>query len=213
MIEERKAKALVAGGFALFVTGLVVFVLLVIPASRSTQVAEAQEYEDEYMDDYMMDEMMPDMRPDEPEVEPVAPEDIVPPLERSRANPFAPRIAVDVTVDVPDVAPTRYGPDWSQLPIAERVAFVPPDIPTPPTPPAPVIPRAEDVGLRITSILWDATGQAMAAYEDDEGQTGQLRPGDRIRGMTVQEISRTGVKLEDTRTGEVQELRLRPRSE
>lgn len=219
MIEERKAKALFAGGVALFVTGLVVLMLFVVPAARHTQVAEAQEYEDEMYeeDDWMYDDpdMMPGTRPDEPDA-PVAitPDRIVPPLEPSRPNPFQPRIGVDVAVpEVLRIAPTRYGPDWSSLPIAERVAFVAPDIPTPPTPPPPVISRAVDPTLRITSILWDATGQALAAYEDEAGRTGQLRPGEQIEGLTVKEITRRGVTLEDPRTGEVQELELRPRTD
>ena len=219
MIEERKAKALFAGGVALFVTGLVVLMLFVMPAARHTQVADAQEYDEEFMEDEFMpggpEDMMPGMRPDEP-AEPVAvaPTEIVPPLEPSRPDPFRPRVAVDViAVADPRIdVPTSYGPDWSSLPIAERVAFVPPDIPTPPTPPTPVIPRAPEVTLRITSILWDATGQALAAYEDEEGRTGQLRPGDRIQGLMVREITRTGVTLEHPQTGEVQHIELRPRS-
>lgn len=224
MIEERKAKALFAGGVALFVTGLVVLMLFVMPAARHTQMAEAQDFDEPMMEDEWMpggpEDMMPGM-PGAPgvmeEAAPVAvaPDRIVPPLEPSRPNPFTPRIAVDVgVVEAARIAaPTSYGPDWSRLPIAERVAFVPPGpLPTPPTPPLPVIPRPTEATLRITSILWDATGQALAAYEDEEGRTGQLRPGDQIQGFTVTEITRSGVTLEHPRTGEVLRLEIRPRS-
>jgi hypothetical protein len=221
VIEERKAKALFAGGVALFVTGLVVLMLFVMPAGRQAPVAEAQEFEEPYMDDFgpngeFMDDGM-GMGEVDADV-PLTPARIVPPLEPSRPNPFAPRIGVDVGVSVTEAArvaaPTRYGPDWSRLPIAERVAFVPPGpLPTPPTPPLPVIPRPAEATIRITSILWDATGQALAAYEDDAGRTGQLRPGDQIQGFVVREITRTGVTLEHPRTGEVQRLEIRPRTE
>lgn len=220
MIEERKAKALFAGGVALFVTGLVVLMLFVVPAARHTPVAEAQEYDDEVIEEDWMpggpDEMMPGVDTGvEPEAVAVAPSRIVPPLERSRANPFQPRIGVDVGIAeaVGVVAPTSYGPDWSRLPIAERVAFVPPNIPTPPTPPVPAIPRPTEATIRITSILWDASGQALAAYEDAEGRSGQLRPGEQIQGMEVKEITRSAVTLEHPRTGEVQRLEIRPRGE
>ncbi|MGC9319876.1 MAG: hypothetical protein ACP5KN_17725, partial [Armatimonadota bacterium] len=43
MIGEQKAKVLLAGGVTLFVTGLVVLTLVVIPAAQRTQVAMAQE--------------------------------------------------------------------------------------------------------------------------------------------------------------------------
>ncbi|MGI5816675.1 MAG: hypothetical protein ACOX9R_01115 [Armatimonadota bacterium] len=224
MIEEQKAKALFAGGVALFVTGLVVLMLFVIPAARQTQVAMAQEDDmgpppEEFMDDMPPDMMEPGMGPGGPgaPAAPPAPQGMVaPPLEPSRPNPFAPRVGVAPEAAIAAIlAAPRYGPDWSQLPIAERVGFVTPDIPDAPTPPLPRIDRAPDAALRITSILWDATGQAIAAYEGPSGDTGELKPGDRApgTGMSVQEITRTGVTLENPRTGEVQRLELRPRTE
>ncbi|MFO8081961.1 MAG: hypothetical protein R6V07_16890 [Armatimonadota bacterium] len=224
MIEEQKAKALFAGGVALFVTGLVVLMLLVIPAARQTQVAMAQDDMEPPMDEGMEDEMMFDeeMPPGmggpgaAAPAEPPAPEGMVAdPLEPSRANPFAPRPGV-ATPDVAAVmAKPHYGPDWSQLPIAERVGFVAPEIPSAPTPPLPRIERAAGEDIRITSILWDASGGALAAYEGPEGQPGELRPGDRVPGtpMSVQEITRTGVTVENPQTGESQVLELRPRTE
>ncbi len=144
------------------------------------------------------------------------PGQILDPLEASRPNPFAPRssIAAAGAAAAAMVRP-HYGPDWSQLPIAERVAFVKPQIPPAPTPPLPRLQAAAEDQLRVTSVLWDASGQAIAAYEDPQGQRGELRPGDRVpgTGMTVREITRTGVVLENARTGESQELELRPRVE
>lgn len=221
MIEEQKAKALFAGGVALFVTGLVVLMLLVVPAARQTQVAMAQDdFEDPAMfeDEFMDDEFAPGMRPGPaaPEAAPVPEGMVAPPLEPSRPNPFAPRVTIGPEIVDPAVmVEPRYGPDWSQLPIAERVGFVRPDVPPAPTPPLPRIERAAEPDIRVTSILWDATGGALAAYEDAAGQTGELRPGDRVpgTGMTVQEITRTGVTIEHPRTGESQVLELRPRTE
>jgi hypothetical protein len=95
------------------------------------------------------------------------------------------------------------------------VGFITPDIPDAPTPPLPTIAEAPEAEIRVTSILWDASGQAIAAYEDAEGETSELKPGDRVpgTGMTVREITRSGVTLTNPRTGEVQELELRPRLE
>ncbi len=239
VIGEQKAKALFAGGIALFVTGLVVLMLFVIPAARHSQVAMAQE----------------DMMPPPPEGMP--PGDMPPPeggaypgpaggfpgpgeagmmpmaggaaaapaaaagvtvvgadpLEPSRPNPFAPRAATAVAEAAAALAATTYGPDWSRLPIAERVAFVAPEIPPAPTPPLPRLDEPPETEIRITSILWDASGQAQAAYEDEEGKTGVLKPGDRIQGYTVTQITRSGVILENPRTGERLSLELRPRTE
>jgi len=228
VIEEQKAKALFAGGVALFVTGLVVLMLFVIPAARHTQVAMAQDDMEpdavappEEMGDVPGEDMgmPPGMAGEMPGAAPAAaaPEGAVAdPLEPSRPNPFGPRVSVaGPEVAAAALAAPRYGPDWSQLPIAERIAFVTPDIPPAPTPPLPRIDRAPEEQIRITSILWDASGGAIAAYEDPQGKTGELRPGDRVpgTGLTVQEITRTGATLQDPRTGEVQQLELRPRAE
>ena len=58
-----------------------------------------------------------------------------------------------------------------------------------------------------------SSAQAIAAYEGPEGRSGQIKPGDRIEGYTVTEITRSGVTLQHPRTGEVQTLELRPRTE
>ncbi len=241
MIGEQKAKALFAGGIALFVTGLVVLMLFVIPAAQHSQVAVAQE------------ELPPEPPGAEPPPGEMAPGEMppgmempggagypgpgagmpgempagggggggvgagtvisgAPPLEPSRPNPFAPRSAAAVA-EAEAVAATTYGPDWSRLPIAERVAFVTPEIPPAPTPPLPPMQAPPEKQIRVTSILWDASGQAQAAYEDPEGETGVLRPGDRINGFTVTSISRRGVTLHNQGTGETQQLELRPRAE
>ncbi len=231
MIEEQKAKALFAGGVALFVTGLVVLMLFVIPAAQHTQVAMAQE--------------PPAGEGPPPGEEPGAPPGpgaeggpmgpgmegargggaaaggggrtgaVADPLEPSRPNPFLPAEGVGPAEVSKAVVTPHYGPDWSQLPIAERVGFVTPDIPDAPTPPTPRIEAPPEAEIRVTSILWDASGQAIAAYETPDGDTGELKPGDPApgTGMTVQQITRSGVTLENQRTGEELELDLRPRVE
>lgn len=228
VIGEHRAKALFAGGVALFVTGLVVLMLFVIPAARHSQVAMAQEPPAEPgmepappaepgMEPGALGPMGPGMGMPGGEMgaAPAAPAGMKAsePLEPSRPNPFAPRTATIVAAGPTVVAATTYGPDWSRLPLGERVAFVLPEIPPAPTPPLPSVGRVPEVGIRITSILWDASGGAQAAYEDEEGKTGTLRPGDRVQGFTVMEITRSGVVLEDQRTGERQQLELRPRAE
>jgi len=226
-MAEQKAKALMAGGVALFVTALVVLALFVIPAARHTQVAVAQ------------DEGAPPAGEEAPGYpgtggavpgaipgeemgmggeaggggQPAAPAGMTSePLEPSRPNPFEPRAAAGVAAAAAASGATRYGPDWSRLPIAESMAFVRTEIPAATPPPTPVVRGGEEAPLRITSILWDASGQAQAAYETDEGRSGVLKPGDRIQGNTVVEITRTGVTLRNERTGATQTLELRART-
>jgi len=244
---ERKAKALFAGGRALFVTGLVVLMLFVIPAAQHSQMAMAQGEppmeaapppmpeagggpggpmpggEPPLEEPGLVGDMsagpggMPGAMPGvgaAPGAGAATPGTVITgaePLEPSRPNPFAPRAAAAIAEAVA-VTGTTYGPDWSRLPIAERVAFVTPEIPPAPTPPLPPMQAPPESQIRITSILWDASGQAQAAYEDPEGKTGVLRPGDRINGFTVTQITRSGVVLENLRTGETQQLELRPRA-
>ncbi len=223
MIPEQKAKALVAGGVAVFVVGLVILLLLVVPAARQGQVASAQD-EEPPMEGQPMEggpgeeafgpgaEMG---APGAPEAGPVEPPPPGEPLEASRPNPFAPRAAaLGTSEEVRAAMAYRYGPNWDELPIAERVAFVRPEVPTPPVPPPPVIrPAVEDL-LRITSIMWGADGQALAAYEPPEGPPGVLKPGDRVPGgWLVTEIRRNGVTLRNAQSGEIQQLELRARSE
>ena len=222
MIPEQKAKAIVASGIAFFVMGLVILLLFVVPAIRHGHVASAQE--GEAGEGVPPEEGMP---PGEfaggdefgggggeaPSV--AAPVGIVSdPLEAYRPNPFAARLEAGGAVAAARMAGAmKYGPDWSKLPIAEHVAFVKPEVPAAPTPPAPVIrPRAEEL-LRITSIMWGAEGQALAAYETADGSTGVVKPGDRVQGWMVTQISRTGVTIRNLQSGETQELDLRSRPE
>lgn len=232
---EQKAKALVAGGVALFVTGLVIMALVVIPAARHTNMAMAQGAGPEQgmdgggggaaypgagegaggpgMDPGMVEPGMGMGGGGGAEVAAVVPAGPpVPPLEPSRSNPFSARAGGTTVSAAAASSATTYGPDWSRLPIAEHMAFVTPEIPSAPTPPAPRISAGGGEGLRITSIMWDANGQAQAAYETDEGRSGILKPGDRIQGNTVVEITRTGVTVENRRSGSSQTLELRSRS-
>ena len=229
---EQKAKALVAGGVALFVTGLVIMALVVIPAARHTNMAMAQGDTPEpgaegggggYPGPGEEAGGFPGEEPGMGDMEmggggaaavvaaaPVGPP--VPPLEPSRVNPFSTRAGGTAVSAAAASSATVYGPDWSRLPIAEHMAFVTPEIPSAPTPPAPRISAGGGEALRITSIMWDANGQAQAAYETDEGRSGVLKPGDRIEGNTVIEITRTGVTLEDRGSGSSQTLEIRSRS-
>lgn len=221
---EQNTKAMLAGGLALFVTGLVVLALFVVPAARHTQVAMAQDdAPPEAVDTGLAPEdggaapgAPPAMggAPAAGAPVPAAPAEVVEPLEPSRPNPFAPRAAASVVTAAAAVSTaTRYGPKWSDLPIGESVGFIRPEIPDAPTPPAPAISAVEAAPIRITSILWDASGQAQAAYETDEGRSGVLKPGDRIQGSTVVEITRSGVTLRNERSGGTQTLELRARSQ
>ncbi len=233
---EQKAKALVAGGVALFVTGLVIMALVVIPAARHTNVAMAQGVQGAAPDQggYPGPGEGPGGSPGPGGGGPGFPgEDMgmgmgggggaevaaavpagppVPPLEPSRSNPFSTRAGGTAVSALAASSSTTYGPDWSRLPIAEHMAFVTPEIPAAATPPTPRISAGGGEALRITSILWDANGQAQAAYETDEGRSGVLKPGDRIEGSTVVEITRTGVTLENRGSGSTQTLEIRSRS-
>ncbi len=228
MIPEQKAKALVAGGVAVFVVGLVILLLLVVPAARQGQVASAQD-EEQLMEEPPMEGQPMEGGPGEegfgpgaemgapgaPEAGPVEPPPPGEPLEASRPNPFAPRAAaLGTSEEVRAAMAYRYGPNWDELPIAERVAFVRPEVPTPPVPPPPPMrPAVEDL-LRITSIMWGADGQALAAYEPPDGPPGVLKPGDRVPGgWLVTEIRRNGVTLRNAQSGEIQQLELRARTE
>jgi hypothetical protein len=221
VIPEQKAKALVAGSVAVFVVGLVILLLLVIPAARRGQVASAQDAAEPAEAEI----------PEEPGAEagfegaPGGPPGAAPtpalvpipadrePLEAYRPNPFAPRAAAGgVGEEVRAARAFRYGPDWSDVPIGESTAFTLPVVPKPPTPLPPMIrPGAAEL-LRVTSIMWGADGQALAAYETPDGQTGVLKPGDRVQGWTVTEIRRNGVVLRSA-IGEIQQIELRARTE
>lgn len=223
VIPEQKAKALVAGSVAFFVVGLVILLLLVIPAARRGQVASAQGAEEPPG----ADAEMPEVPMAEPGVEgapggapaaaPTPAPVLIPadrePLEAHRPNPFAPRAAAGgVAEEVRAALAFRYGPDWSDVPIGESTAFTLPIVPEAPTPLPPMIrPGAADL-LRVTSIMWGADGQALAAYETPDGQTGVLKPGDRVQGWTVTEIRRNGVVLRSA-VGEIQQVELRARRE
>ena len=127
-----------------------------------------------------------------------------PPLELSRQNPFgAPGVAPGAPLKEFRTAKTKYGPDWSRLPITLRVGFVPPERPPhpPPAPSAEEIKRIEEgagAGFRISSILW-TQGSPLATYETPSGETGTVGPGEVVKGWRVVEIGRTYVILQNVR--------------
>lgn len=121
-------------------------------------------------------------------------------LEGSRANPFLPRGAVageDGTAGPP--FRTRYGANWSQLPITYRLGFVRPRVPAARevAPPQIVLPAADMV---VTSILWTQDGQAMAVYEAGS-KSGVVKPGDVVDTWQVVEIGRDYVVVADRESG------------
>jgi hypothetical protein len=108
------------------------------------------------------------------------------PLEPSRPNPFAP-------LDTPEpedryvTSSTKYGHDWSQVPMGYFYDLPQPGVP--PGPPAPIPPNpmpAADL-VRISSVVWPARdvgtgapGRAFATYENPEGETRVAVPGSEI---------------------------------
>ena len=99
---------------------------------------------------------------------------------------------------------TRYGPDWSQIPITQRLGFtkavVPERGPLPELPPA----SSEKV-IRVSGVSW-SDGAAMALWENDKGDSGVLKPGDFVDSWQVVEIRSDRVILKKRGTGELQEI-------
>lgn len=121
-------------------------------------------------------------------------------LEGSRPNPFLPRgtVADEGGVAGPPLR-TRYGANWSQLPITYRLGFVRPRVPAPRevAPPQIDLPAADMI---VTSILWTQDGQAIAGYESG-GKQGVVKPGDIVDTWQVVEIGRNYVVVADRETG------------
>lgn len=141
-----------------------------------------------------------------------APKVVQKPLEPSRKNPFQP-LAPGATalehVNLPGVR--SYGLSWSRYPVGMTVTNLP--RPTRPGPqPLPPAPPAPQTFMRVSSIGW-AGGQALASYELPDGKTGVVRPGDHIGKWVVTDILRDRIRIKDPKTGEVQEVYLRPKQQ
>ena len=130
------------------------------------------------------------------------------PLEPSRPNPFKPiGIVGIVPIEEFVTLATRYGPDWSRIPITMREAFIRPQRPPRPAPPEPPPPTAKRF-LRISMIMW-REGVPTASYETADGKTGTIRPGDWIEEWQVVEIGQDYAIVKKRDTGEIQRVLLK----
>ena len=127
-----------------------------------------------------------------------------PPLESERDNPFTPP---GVELELALAAATKYGPDWSRMPVTTRVGFVRPERPPRPAPPEPPPPTAKRF-LRISSMMWSA-GRPIATYEAADGKTGTIQPGDWVEEWQVIEMGQDYVVVKHRDTGEIQRVFLK----
>lgn len=140
------------------------------------------------------------------------------PLEPSRRNPFG-RVGVPEGVLITPMreyrtAATRYGPDWSQLPITLHKPFIRPwSAPHPAPEPTEEQAERQRVGVagqfRVSSIMWTRTGRPSATLERPTGETDAVLPGDTVNGWRVTEIGRNYVIVQDTATSMTQRLALK----
>lgn len=138
--------------------------------------------------------------------QPAAPTEVVEPLEPYRENPFLPLEAAGRRERMPWVR--SYGWSMSRFPIAMAASMPRPSRPEPKAPPPP--PPPAEKFLRVSSIAWTG-GQAMATYETPDGKTGVVKPGEFVGEWQVVEILRDRIKVKHRKSGEVQEVFLRPR--
>jgi hypothetical protein len=145
---------------------------------------------------------------------PAAPAVVLPPLEPSRPNPFGGvGVATKSLTQELRTRATKYGPDWSRIPITRRVGFLQPTRPPHPAPgpsasEAAAIATGAGAKIRISSILW-SEGSPLATYESTSGETGTVGPGDLIDKFRVVEIGRDYVVVMDTKTNVPQRLPLK----
>jgi len=146
---------------------------------------------------------------------PAAPAGPAQPTLGCRENPFAPVGAEAVVAAKKEyrTAATKYGPDWSRLPVTLREGFVRPQRPPHPSP-APTPEEIETLAagagalFRISSILWTA-GAPLATYETPSGETGTIGPGDVVKGWRVTEIGRNYVIVQEVKSDRTQRLPLK----
>ncbi|HEY3397108.1 MAG TPA: hypothetical protein VGM19_05545 [Armatimonadota bacterium] len=137
------------------------------------------------------------------------------PLEVARPNPFSIAGAAPLPASVTKeyrTGATKYGPDWSRLPITLRKGFVRPERPPHPPPG----PSAEDIQaisggaaakFSVSIILW-TQGSPLATIEAD-GDTGSVAPGETFHGWRVVEIGQNYVIMLDPKTNTTQRLQLK----
>ena len=140
-----------------------------------------------------------------------------PPLEPSRPNPFA---VIDAPIGMggstggskKSAFPTqytKYGPDWSKIPLAKRIGFPHADRPEVGAgihlPPLPEGTTTSDKFMRVSGVTW-TDGAAMALYETEDGKSGVVRPGDFVEGWQIVEVRRDKVIIKKRGASETQEL-------
>jgi len=151
-----------------------------------------------------------------------------PPLEPSRANPFAP-----IDIPEPEVryvsSAATYGRDWSEIPLGYVSSLPAPEIPDAPAVVLPPNPSASADLVRINSVVWPADdlgggapGRAFATWEDPNGRTRIMKPGQTVTvedelAETVQRwqvisIEPDSVTLRNPRSGATVTKRAEPRS-
>ena len=127
------------------------------------------------------------------------------PFESSQPNPFSGGLGIEAGAAV--IAATRYGPTWSELPLASRVGIGPAQRRPEPEPVA--APELADVKfMRISSIMW-AGDQPLAIYEMRDGESGNVRPGDVVDDWLVEQIGQDYVKVSNVVSGEVRRVPLK----
>ena len=139
-----------------------------------------------------------------------------PPLEPGRPNPFA---VIEAAGGIGGSVGgkkspfptqyTKYGPDWSKMPLATRIGFPHAERPEVGSsihlPPLPEGTTTSDKFMRVSGVSW-SDGAAMALYETEDGKSGVVRPGDFVEGWQIMEVRRDKVIIKKRGTDETQEL-------
>lgn len=236
VVRERRTKFMMVSGVGLFAIALMVLLLFVLPALQVAGTPSEAQPPPEMpgapgaapsappppgmppgppgMPGMPGGPEMPGMPGAAPAAAPAAPAGPAQPTLGCRDNPFAP-VGAEGAIVAKEyrTAATKYGPDWSQLPVTLREGFVRPERPPHPSP-APTPEEIETLAagagalFRISSILWTA-GAPLATYETPDGETGTIGPGDVVKGWRVTEIGRNYVIVQDVKSGRTQRLPLR----
>jgi hypothetical protein len=146
-----------------------------------------------------------------------APKADLPPIEPSNQNPFSGAGAVSTGEEqlLEDMYVTNYGNDWSRIPVTLQKGFPRPEVPEREAPAPPPSAVGPEKPLRITSIMWTKDGQALAVYEygeEDDMDSGTIRPGDVVDTWRVVEIRQDLVIVEDRSSGARTEVYLTHRA-
>jgi len=151
------------------------------------------------------------------------------PLEPSRANPFASIDSEPAGAGQYRTHKTKYGPDWSRVPLGYMTSLPQPQIPAAPPVSLPPNPTSAANLLRVSAVVWPAQdtgkgapGRAFATYEGPDGRTRIAVPGSQIsvtdpatkRGQRwrVTGVKPDGLVLRNADTGEETSLRVQARS-